>query len=50
VTRIAQEIEATYGYEPMPPEVGRVIVSDVETGGRLFGEATLYHCLFSDVF
>jgi hypothetical protein len=48
MTSITQEIETTYGYEPMPPEVGRVIVPAVETGGRLFGEATLYDCLFSE--
>ena len=46
--RIAQEIEATWGYERMPPEVGRVIVPEVATDNRLLGEATLNDCLFSD--
>jgi len=45
---IAQEIEATWGYERMPPDVGSVIVPDVATDHRLLGEATLYDCLFSD--
>ena len=26
---IAQEIEATYGYEPIPPEIGELVVPDV---------------------
>jgi hypothetical protein len=45
---IVPEIEATYGCEPMPPEVGRVIVPDVATHLRMLGQATLYDCLFSD--
>jgi hypothetical protein len=45
---IAREIEATYGFERMPPEVGNVIVPDVSVGGRLLGEARLFDCLFSD--
>lgn len=46
---IASEIEATWpGYERMPPEVGKVIVFEVSTRSRSFGEATLYDCLFSD--
>ncbi|MGK4002385.1 hypothetical protein WMF31_07170 [Sorangium sp. So ce1036] len=45
---IAEEIVATWGYEPMPPEVGRIIVPDVATDSRPLGEATLYDCLFSD--
>jgi hypothetical protein len=45
---IAQDIEATFGDTPMPPEVGKVIVPDVMTGCRSFGEATLYDCLLSD--
>lgn len=46
--QIAREIEATWSYERMPPEVGKVVVPDVETNARRFGEATLYDCLFSD--
>jgi len=43
---IAREIEATFGCEPMPPEVGTVIVPDLATP-RLPGEARLYDCLFT---
>jgi hypothetical protein len=46
--RIAQEIEAIWGYERMPPDVGSVIVPDVATNHRALGEATLFDCLFSD--
>jgi hypothetical protein len=42
------EIQAASGYEPMPPEVGRVIVPDVALVCRSFGEATIHDCLFSD--
>ena len=45
---LAQEIEATYGYEPMPPEIGKVVVPDVATNGRALGKATIYDCLLSD--
>ncbi|WP_437895666.1 hypothetical protein [Sorangium sp. So ce124] len=47
---IAQEIEATWGYERMPPEVGNVVVPDVATNLRHLGEARLYDCLFSDAW
>ncbi|WP_437800031.1 hypothetical protein [Sorangium sp. So ce693] len=47
-TWIAQEIERTWGYEHMPPLVGKLIIPDVATDSRLLGEATLYDCLFSD--
>jgi hypothetical protein len=45
---IAQDIESSWGYERMPPQVGKVIVPDVATNLRWLGEATLYDCLFSD--
>jgi hypothetical protein len=45
---IVPEIEATFGCERMPPEVGRVVVPDVATNLRMLGQATLYDCLFSD--
>ncbi|WP_438025430.1 hypothetical protein [Sorangium sp. So ce233] len=45
---IAEEIEATWGYERMPPEIGAVVVPDVATNLRRLGEARLYDCLFSD--
>lgn len=45
---IAQEIKATWGYELMPLQIGKVNVPDVATDGRRLGEATLYDCLFSE--
>jgi hypothetical protein len=48
---IAREIEATYpGYQQIPPELGNETVPDVATDGVLMGEATIYICLFSDVW
>ncbi len=47
---IAREIEATYpGYQTIPPEIGDEIVQDV-SAGRDFGSATIYTCLFSEVW
>lgn len=45
---IGESIESTWGCEPMPPELGKVIVPDVATNLRSIGEATLYDCLLSD--
>ncbi|MGK3998164.1 hypothetical protein [Sorangium sp. So ce1024] len=45
---IAHEIEATFGCERMPPDVGTVLVPDVATTLRIPGEVRLYDCLFSD--
>lgn len=45
---LAQQIEAMFGYEPMPPEVGLTIVPDVTTDSRDPGQARLYDCLFTD--
>jgi len=45
---ICREIQATFGGEAMPPEVGNVVVPDVSTTGRPLGEATLFDCLFTD--
>ena len=45
---ITRDIETTFGYERMPPDVGMVIVPDIATGLRSLGQATLYDCLFSD--
>lgn len=47
---ITREIETTFGGERMPPEIGKVVVPDVDvvTSLRELGEATLYDCLFSD--
>ena len=51
VREIVREIEATYsGYEPMPPEVGNVIVPDVFVTNQCLGEGTLFHCLFTDAW
>lgn len=48
---IAAEIEATYpGYRTVPPELGNEVVPDVAMDGALMGEATIYICLFSDVW
>ncbi|WP_437924717.1 hypothetical protein WMF37_37695 [Sorangium sp. So ce291] len=47
---IAREIEARWGYERMPPEVGNVVVPDVATNLRRLGEGRLYDCLFSDAW
>jgi len=45
---IDRDIEATFGGEPMPPEIGMVLVPDVTTDARAVGEVRLYDCLFSD--
>jgi hypothetical protein len=46
---IIAEIDAVFPrYEPMPPEIGNQIVSDVAVGNQLIGKATLYHCLFTE--
>jgi hypothetical protein len=47
---IADEIEATYGFEPMPPETGNVLVEEVEIQGvrhHYFGKGTIYDYLFT---
>ena len=47
---IADEIESTYGYEPMPPEVGRALVADVEIEGARYhyvGKGTINDYLFT---
>jgi hypothetical protein len=45
---ISRELEATFGCERMPPEVGNMIVPDVSTNRRFRSDARLYDCLFSD--
>ncbi len=48
---IAEEIEATYpGYKQIPPELGNEVVPDVAMDGARMGQATIYVCLFSDVW
>ncbi|WP_437752306.1 hypothetical protein [Sorangium sp. So ce1389] len=44
---IARDIEATFGCERMPPEVGVVLVPDVTVNLRTVGEARLYDCFFT---
>jgi hypothetical protein len=44
---VAREIEATYRYEPVPPELGGVVVPDVALDTVHMGEATVYDCLLS---
>jgi hypothetical protein len=45
---IARDIEATFECEPMPHEVGTVLVPEVETGLRVSADARLYDVLFTD--
>ncbi len=45
---LMRDIEANFGSEFMPPEVGNVIVPDVVTTRRELGEARLYDCLLAD--
>lgn len=49
VEALKEEIDLTFpGYELMPPDVGKRIIPDVIGGGNLYGESTIYGCLFSD--
>jgi hypothetical protein len=48
---IAAEIEATYpGYQRIPPELGDEVVPDLFAPRAYFGVATIYLCLFSEVW
>lgn len=44
---IIDEIEATFGGDPLPPAVGRVIVPDLAVLHRTFGDVTINQCLFA---
>ena len=47
---IAREIEVTYsGYQQIPADIGNKIVPDLEAGSD-FGTASIYVCLFSEVW
>jgi len=47
--RLVPEIEAEFpGYELMPPEMGHVVIPDLQHEGRAPGEATIYDCLIDD--
>jgi hypothetical protein len=45
---IMAEIETTFGYERMPPEIGNVIVPGACVRHEPLGKATLFDCLFTD--
>jgi hypothetical protein len=48
---LAREIEATYsGYQPIPPELGDLVVPDVALDPDCFGRATIYNCLLSEIW
>lgn len=48
---LTEEILAVFpGYEPMPPEIGNIVVPDVVAGVKPLGKTTLYHCLFTDAW
>lgn len=47
-SEIAREVETTYGYEPVPPEIGDLVVPDVALDTRRMGEVTIYECLLSE--
>lgn len=44
---IAREIESTFGCEPMPKEIGTMLVPELATP-KLPGEVRIFDCLFSD--
>ncbi|MEO7591531.1 MAG: hypothetical protein ABI134_09990 [Byssovorax sp.] len=45
---LAEEIEAAFpGYQPMLPEVGKVILPDIDDLHEL-GQVTIFDCLFTD--
>ncbi|MEO7328679.1 MAG: hypothetical protein ABI193_08890 [Minicystis sp.] len=45
---IAREIEATFGCEPMPQEIGTVLVPEVSLSQRAPEATRFYDCFFSD--
>lgn len=46
---IVEEIEATFpGHEPMPPNIGQLIVPDVDAKRDLMRTSTIYDCFFTD--
>lgn len=47
--RVARAIESIWAdFEPLPPDVGRILVPDVSTNLRMLGAATLFDCLMTD--
>jgi hypothetical protein len=45
---LAAEIEAEFDVAPFPPEYRSTIIPDVVAGNEGLGEASLFHCLFTD--
>ncbi|MFO0592367.1 MAG: hypothetical protein U0441_32780 [Polyangiaceae bacterium] len=46
---IAAEVRMTFPeHEPFDPAVGETLVPNIQAGNKLFGEATLFTCLFAD--
>lgn len=43
---IRTEIEQTFGYEALPPEIGKEVIPDLVTPQSGLGETTIYDCLF----
>ena len=37
-------------HEPMPPDIGNIVVPDVMAGNQAIGRATLYQCFFTDAW
>lgn len=47
--QIVREVEAEFpGYELMPPELGHLVIPDLQHENRPPGEATIYDCLIDD--
>ena len=44
---ITEQIQATFGGDPLEPAVGRVIVPDLAVQDRPFGHVTINQCLFA---
>jgi hypothetical protein len=43
---LAEEIERTFGYEHLPPEIGKEVIPEIITPQSGVGTTTLYDCLF----
>lgn len=51
VPEVVREIEATYpGYQTIPLELGNELVPEIAIDGAMMGEATVYMCVFSDLW
>jgi hypothetical protein len=48
---MVEEMKALFPeHEPMPAEIGNLVVPEVMAGGQEIGRATLYHCFFTDAW